>query len=246
VGLLGDIGFFSLAAGKGLSTYEGGILISRDASLRAELTATAQDTLRPDLFLTLRRNLEFLAYGLFYNPLGLRPAYGRPLRKKLDRGDEVGAVGDYFTLEDIPLHSLDRLRRRVAANALTRLPEFLAQGRARAKRRRSQLAGLKDVAVIADRPGTDGVWPFFMLIMPGKKQRDEALRRLWRTGLGVSKLFVRALPDYDFLRPVMRKQATCEYPNARELAERMLTVTNTHWLDEAAFSRIVTELEASL
>lgn len=246
VGLEGDIGFFSLAAGKGLSIFEGGILVSRDAVLRRELEATARETLAPNPYWTLRRNLELLAYGLLYNPFGLRLAYGHGLRKKLAKGDEVRAVGDYFTLADIPLHSLDALRLRVAANALARLPAHLAQGRARATRRRARLAGLQGVAVIADRGDEDGVWPFFMVLLPAKACRDRALHRLWRAGLGVSKLFARVLPDYDFLDPVFNRSERPHCPNARDFADRMLTVSNTHWLDDATFDAIVGALENSL
>lgn len=49
VGLSGDIGFFSLAVGKGLTTYEGGVLFSRDPDLHAELQGTASRVLRPGL-----------------------------------------------------------------------------------------------------------------------------------------------------------------------------------------------------
>jgi dTDP-4-amino-4,6-dideoxygalactose transaminase len=44
VGLRGDIGFFSLAAGKGLSLHEGGLLVSRDDELRAALAEHAANT----------------------------------------------------------------------------------------------------------------------------------------------------------------------------------------------------------
>ena len=246
VGLRGDIGFFSLAAGKGLTTFEGGILVSRDAALRAELAATAREILRPDPLWTLRRNLELLGYGLLYNPAGLRLAYGRGLRKKLAEGDEAGAVGDYFTLADIPLHSLDSLRLRVAANALQRLPACLAQGREQAAKRRERLAGLRGVGVIADRAGADGVWPFFMLLLPSKEGRDRALQKLWRAGLGVSKLFVHALPDYDFLAWLRDGKGASYCPNARDLADRMLTVSNTPWQNDTAFGSILEELENSL
>lgn len=246
VGLRGDIGFFSLAAGKGLTTFEGGILVSRDAALRAELATAASGLLRPNLLWTLRRNLELFGYSLFYNPSGLRLVYGRNLRKKLAAGDEDAAVGDYFTLSDIPLHSLDALRLRVAANALDRLPAFLAKGRARAMRRIERLARLEGISVIADRPGADGVWPFFMVLLRAKEQRDRALQKLWREGLGVSKLFARALPDYAFLRPILGGPETHDCPNARDLADRMLTVSNTPWLNDAAFEMIVEKLENSL
>ncbi len=246
VGLRGDAGFFSLAAGKGLSTFEGGVLVARDTALRAELAATAKKTLRPDMLWTLRRNLELLGYRLFYNPSGLRLVYGRNLRKKLAEGDEAGAVGDCFTPADIPLHSLDALRLRVAANALQRLPAFLAEGRMRAERRIKRLAGLEGAFVMGDRAGTRGTWPFFMVLLPAKEHRDRALHKLWREGMGVSKLFVRALPDYAFLRPALGKPETCAYANARDLADRMLTVSNTPWLDDPTFDLIVAKLESSL
>lgn len=276
VGLSGDAGFFSLAAGKGLSTFEGGVLVSRDAATRAELAATAAEILRPRPLWSFRRNVEMLAYTLLYNPRGLRFAYGRPLRQKLDAGDEAGAVGDRFSLADIPLHSLDAVRQRVAANALARLPDFLEAGRGRAMQRIKRLNALPGVTVIGDAPGAvpgdapdvngigdtpggrgrgdtpgaRGVWPFFMLLMPDRSRRDEALRRLWRKGLGVSKLFARALPDYDFLAPLPAPADSggedFDCPNARDLAGRMLTVSNTHWMSDAEFTRIVTELEMSL
>ena len=77
------------------------------------------------------------------------------------------------------------------------------------------------------------------LFMPDRDQRDRALGALWRSGLGVSKLFVRALPDYPYLAGAV-EGGPC--PAARDLAGRMLTVTNTHWLDDAAFARLAGEI----
>ena len=142
VGLSGDIGFFSLAVGKGLTTYEGGVLFSRDPDLHAELQGTASRVLRPGLLWNARRVLELFGYAVAYNPALLPLAYGRPLRRELDRGDEIAAVGDAFTLDDIPLHRMDALRLRVAANALERLPAFLEAGRDRAVRRAGMLLSL--------------------------------------------------------------------------------------------------------
>lgn len=244
VGLAGDAAFFSLAAGKGLTTYEGGILCAKDPELRAELTTAAKRLLRPNTWWTLRRNAELLGYALFYAPSRLGLVYGRSLRHRLDKGDEEAAVGDYFTLADIPLHSLETFRQCVAANALERLPEFLKGCAARAAGRLEILRGLNGVAVLSDSPGNLGVWPFLMVLMPEKEQRDTALSKLWRAGLGVTKLFVKALPDYAFLAPYFERPADC--PNARDMADRMLTITNTHWLDDEHFSRIVAALGESL
>lgn len=157
--------------GKGLTTYEGGVLFSRDPDLHAELQGTASRVLRPGLLWNARRVLELLGYAVAYNPALLPLAYGRPLRRGLDRGDEIAAVGDAFTLDDIPLHRMDPLRLRVAANALERLPAFLEAGRDRAVRRAGMLerAGAE---VLRDDPGGEGVWPFFMVLMPDRDRRD--------------------------------------------------------------------------
>ena len=207
VGLSGDIGFFSLAVGKGLTTYEGGVLFSRDPDLHAELQGTASRVLQPGLLWNARRVLELLGYAVAYNPALLPLAYGRPLRRGLDRGDEIAAVGDAFTLDGIPLHRMDPLRLRVAANALERLPAFLEAGRDRAVRRAGMLerAGAE---VLRDDPGGEGIWPFFMVLMPYLADAVEG--------------------------------GPC--PAARDLAGRMLTVTNTHWLDDAAFARLAGEI----
>jgi dTDP-4-amino-4,6-dideoxygalactose transaminase len=244
VGLNGDIGFFSLAAGKGLTTYEGGLLFSRRSDLRADLAARAAATLRPRPLLSLRRVLELLGYAFFYTPARLWYVYGRQLRLALKAGDELAAVGDVFSPADIRLHSLDGLRLRVAANALERLPGYLDQGRIRAAGRLALLRGLDGVVALTDKSGFSGIWPFFMLILPDKEARDRVLRQLWPAGVGVSKLFARALPDYDFLASFARNPLDC--PQARALADRMLTVTNTHWLDDETFSLILDQIRRSL
>lgn len=185
--------------GKGLTTYEGGVLFSRDPDLHAELQGTASRVLRPGLLWNARRVLELLGYAVAYNPALLPLAYGRPLRRGLDRGDEIAAVGDAFTLDDIPLHRMDPLRLRVAANALERLPAFLEAGRDRAVRRAGMLerAGAE---VPARRSGRGGDMAFLYGPHAGSGAGGtRALGALWRSGLGVSKLFVRALPDYPYL-----------------------------------------------
>ena len=64
-------------------------------------------------------------------------------------------------------------------------------------------------------------------------------RRAVAVGARGFKLFVRALPDYPYLAGAV-EGGPC--PAARDLAGRMLTVTNTHWLDDAAFARLAGEI----
>ena len=99
------------------------------------------------------------------------------------------------------------------------------------------------VGVADDSPGAEGVWPFFMLRLRDEATRDAALRELWTGALGVSRLFIHALPDYAYLQPFVGEH---DVPNARAFAAGTLTVSNSPWLDDAAFEIICTTLEQTL
>ncbi|BFI95577.1 MAG: hypothetical protein RSP_10870 [Rhodanobacter sp.] len=240
VGLAGDLGFFSLAAGKGLSIYEGGLLAARDPELRERLARTAARIAPFQLGWELRRSVELLGYSALYRPRGLRLAYGNPLRRALRRDDPVAAVGDDFSLP-LPLHAVGRWRQMVGAHAATRLPGFIEQCAARAQRWLPRLRAIPDVDVLDDPAGAHGTWPFFMLLLPDRRRRDAALEQLWQSGLGVSRLFIHALPDYGYLRDIV---PASDVPNARDFAARSLTIGNSEWLTEADMAAICGVLEA--
>jgi hypothetical protein len=134
VGLAGDAGFFSFAAGKGLSLYEGGLWVTRDAALAAAIERAGDECLAPGGGWELRRCLELAAYALFYRPAGLPWVYGQPLRRALKKGDLPGAVGDVFPAQ-VPLHRVGHWRQGVGRRALARLRAFQQQTKAQAERR---------------------------------------------------------------------------------------------------------------
>lgn len=239
VGLLGDAGFFSLAVGKGLTLFEGGLLLTRDPVLRDAFAVSHDATIRPDARMDWQRALELIGYTLAYRPSLLSLAYGRPLRKALAANDPVAAVGDDFG-PDIPLHTVSPWRQAVGSRALKRLPAFLDATRTQALARVARLRRIPGVTVFDDAPRQRGVWPFLLLTLPSEAARDDALRSLWTAGVGVSRLFIHALPDYAYLRGIV---PNTPLPNARDFAARSLTISNSLWLDEATFASICTVLE---
>jgi dTDP-4-amino-4,6-dideoxygalactose transaminase len=241
VGLAGDLGFFSLAAGKGLSIYEGGLLLARDPEWRARCASIATRIAPRHAGREWRRQLQLLGYAALYRPAGLRWAYGDPLRRALRRGDPVAAVGDDFP-PTIPLHQVGRWRQAVGAQAATRLPAFLHELDAPARCRLTRLRRIKGVRVMDDPPGAHGTWPFFLLLLPDQQRRDAALDLLWPSGLGVSRLFIHALPDYPDLGSMVPAQPV---PNARDFAARSLTVSNSPWMTDADFKTICQVLETA-
>jgi len=239
VGMAGDAGFYSLAVGKGLTTYEGGVLLTQDAALREQLQRTAAEIAPFKWGWELRRSIELLGYAALYQPWGLPLAYGLPLRRALKQGNLIEAVGDDFS-DDIPLHRVGNWRKAVGANALQRLPGFIENTRRQAEKRLARLTAIPGIKVITDAPDGQGTWPFFMLLMPSQKARDTALSTLWNSGLGVSRLYIHALPDYPYLAG---RLGAGETPNARDFASRMLSISNSLWLDDAAFEHIASQLE---
>lgn len=239
VGSRGDIGFFSLAVGKGLTTYEGGLLVARDPSLRAALRRCSEEIVAYDAAWEFKRTLELLGYYAFYRPVGLPLVYGLPRRRALRAGDATAAVGDDFPLS-IPLHRLGAWRQSVGARAFPRLGDFQRALSEQARRRSARLGRIAGVRVLRDADGAQGAWPFLLLMLPTRELRDAALQRLWTSRLGVSRLFIHALPDYGYLAGIVPH---ADVPNARDFAARTLTISNSLWLGDDDFEQVCRELE---
>lgn len=242
LGLAGDVGFFSLGAGKGLSIYSGGLVVSRDGTVRAALEATQARLVRAKPWLEAWRSLQTIGLWAAYQPFGLWFAYGQPLRRALADGDLIGALSERFAPE-IRTHRVGRWRRGVGANAARRLQPFLDAGRERALLRIPRFEAIPGITVLQDGPEDAGTWPYFLLRLPNTEQRDRVLADLWPAGLGVSRAFCHALPDYPELRNFL---GDADVPNARDFAARTLTVTNSPWLRDEELARICAALEAAI
>lgn len=230
----GDIVFYSLAAGKGLTLYEGGLMTSHNEQLRNQLAQTASAIIPNDKKWEITRSIELFGYTLLYNPFGLYFAYGNPKRKSLKQHQLIEAVGDDFDF-DLPLHKVSHFRQNVACNSSKRLPQFIRDTTLQAEKRISQLQQIEGLQVLTDNTGLQGVWPFIMVILPTAEIRDTILQALWAGPLGVTRLFIHALPDYSYLESIVPKTTV---PNAQKLAHQMLTISNSLWLKDEQFQVI--------
>ena len=238
VGMQGDIGLFSLAVGKGLTTYEGGVLVSRDDKLRASLRAMSAKTVGFSFAWELLRCTELVAYAAVYRPALLHWAYGAQLRKRIVNDDWVAAAGDDFDTH-IAQHTLGTWRRRVGVRALQRLTPHLEAGRQRAVIRLQRLARIPGVEIVDDvTPEAQGTWPVLLLRMPDHATRDALMREYWASGLGLSLPFVHILSDYSCYAPLLGSAALDSTPIARDWAQRLVAISNSEWLTDAQFERL--------
>lgn len=237
LGAAADITVFSFAAGKGLSLVDGGIASVPDPDLRSLLRKTANELLRTDFGLVCLRNLQLLGYSFLYNPTGLKWIYGNDLRKALSTGDLVHAVGDYFEMQQ-PHYKFADWRFKLGAHLVKRLPDFIRSNRNRALGRIQQISAQTNLEVMREMSDTEGSWPFLFLLCDGQKTRNKIMSDLWTAGLGVSRLFIHELSGYEYLKPILESESK-DLPNARSLAERSFTVSNSHWLDDETFKHIL-------
>lgn len=241
VGTVGDIGFFSLTRGKGLTIYEGGVLVARDEEMRRRLINCGDRLRRSNLLSEMQKIIELTGYLLLYNPVGLSLVYGLPLKYWLKNKNYEQAAGDVFD-EQIPVEAVGNLRRRVGAAASARLEAMLSDSRKRALDRVARIEADSRLKVICEAESSEGSWPFICLLARSKEERDRIMDRLWSRGLGVNRLFIHDLSGYSYLESIVPKAS---YPNAVSLADRMFTISNSHWLDDACFEKILAFISGS-
>lgn len=242
-GKIGDIGFFSLAVGKGLTLFEGGLLTAREEKLRAELKNTHEKIVKSHFFFELKRIVELFGYFIAYRPKLLPVFYGLPRRKELEKGNMEEAVGDIFD-NNIPFHKVSHFRMRRGANEARRLQTFLDDTTKQAQPRIEKLESIPSIKVIKGQEGGKAIWPFITVMMKDEKSRDRALQTLWPSPYGVTRLFVHSLGQYNYLHPYLGDDF--QTPNANDFAARMLTISNSLWLDDDMFDKILVSLENSI
>lgn len=238
VGLAGDIGVFSFGAGKGLTLFEGGGLVARDASVMVGLRETASSLKRSSVLAEMKSVLSLLGYHAAYNPLGLALAYGLPKRYWLARGDDIAAAGDKFAIS-VPVHPVGVWRKRVGRAALTRLPAHISAARRRFDELATLLADIPEVRIHRPQPEAAPSATFLFVTLPDAPQWRQIQRVLWRSNLGVAKLFTRAVGDYPDLQSMLQRSDT---PRARALAATTITLTTDCSLSNAGTAAIVAAL----
>lgn len=243
VGLHGDIGFYSLTAGKGLTIYEGGFLATTNLEIAKEIDTTIEKNEIYNPLIELKKSVSLFGYKLFYNPFGLSLVYGAPLRKKLEQGDIIGALDEYFSLK-IPIVKVSDFRKSVGNAALSRLETFVCDNQTRAKKRIEALGSIPFLKVVASDVRSSGVFPYVLLLFERKTICTQALDRLWSKGLGVSKAFAHELSAYPYLKEIVPQDPDgSNYPNAKSFAERNMTISNSHFLQVKEFDQIIDVLK---
>lgn len=238
VGTLGDFSFFSLCRGKGLTIYEGGAIISSPEFISI-IDVTRKRIAKDDLLSETLKTLELFGYWLFYRPLFFWFVFRLPQIYWEMRGETEKAFIEYFTV-DFPLHKVSKMRKRLGQAVFKRLDQEISEQRQKAA---DYIAGLKDtpgITLITETGDCRSNYPYLTLVFDEPSKRDRALKTFKGLGLGVAQIYLYAITDYDYLKDIL---ANNNYPNARSIAKRHISLTTSTFLSHGELRSIIERIK---
>jgi dTDP-4-amino-4,6-dideoxygalactose transaminase len=235
VGTLGEFSFFSLCRGKGLTIYEGGIIVTKYEQFIAKINHTI-DSLVKDNFLSEGLKIfELFEYWFFYRPKFFWFVFRLPQIFWNLQGRKLKALAEYFTI-DFPIHRVSGLRQLIGHINFGRLDKEVGKQRKNAYDYIEKLKGIEGIKLITEPPGCKASYPYLTLLFNDAKKREKALRLFRNSGLGVFQIYDSPITDYDYMKDIVGSE---DCPNARYLAERHITLTTNTFLKGEDIDSIV-------
>jgi dTDP-4-amino-4,6-dideoxygalactose transaminase len=238
-GTLGDFSFFSLCRGKGLTIYEGGVIVSKEERFAPLIEETIKRLSRKDCLSETLKIMELCGYGIFYRPLFFWFAFRLPQIFWLWQKQPLRAAGEYYTA-DFPLYRVSAVRMEIGHLWFRHLEEEISKQRQKAAAYSELLKGIGGLKLITGEEGSRSSYPYITLLFDEPSRRERALKAFNGSGLGVSQIYLSAIADYPYLKNLVQYQ---DIANARYFAERHITLTTSAFLRKTDLNRIVEKIK---
>jgi len=235
VGTLGDFSFFSLCRGKGLTIYEGGVIVTKKENDSVKIDATIEQIVNNDFFSESLKILELVGYWIFYRPQLFWWVFRLPQIFWYWRDEHLRALTEYFTV-DFPLHKVSKIRKSIGHVTFTRLEKEIDKQRQKASSYIENLKDIPGIKLITESPETKATYPYLTLLFNDPIKRKKAQEKFRNSGLGVFQVYAQAITDYEYLKDIVGNQ---DITNARYLAERQISLTTSTFLKEENLDSVV-------
>jgi perosamine synthetase len=227
VGNAGDFGFYSLGRGKCIPTGHGGIIVTSDLFV-PNLIETIQATIQSGLKRDPASLVTYLAYGLATTPFGWWFIFRSPMNP----------AQDGMQIESLPpliCESFSVSKAGIGLSILKRIDQINALRRENAHRLIAFLANFEYVQIPKTPPESVPVFLRFPIILDQKIHTDLLYNRLSQAGIGVSRSYIRTLPD---IFSCYHSADSKKFTGANHLAECLLTLPTHPYLKDDDFVRI--------
>lgn len=235
VGTLGDFAFFSLCRGKGLTIYEGGVIVVNRKEYAGNIDDKMRLLVKNNFFSEGLKILEMLAYAIFYRPQLFWFVFRLPQIFWNLQGDYIKAYGEYFTT-DFPIHNVSSLRKRIGHLNFYRLEKEIDKQRQKAEFYLDRLNALGGIKFIKEIEGTRAIYPYLVLVFDDPQKKKKALKLFAKSALGVSLIYVSVITDYAYLKDIVSYK---DCPNARYLSDRAITLSTSTFLKEKDINAVL-------
>lgn len=236
-GASGDLAFFSLCRGKGLTIYEGGALTAK-AEFAPLIEKTIQRIVKPAPLSEALKITELYGYWLFYRPLLFWCVFRLPQLFWQAQGKIEKAFIEYFDV-NFPLHQVSRLRKDMGHAMFSRLEEGIAGQRRTASIYINGLRGIPGIKLITEPEEGVANYPYLTLLFDDPEKRCQAFHGLAGSGLGISQIYLSAVTDYAYLKDL----GAAECPHARQIAARHITLSTSSYLTEKETLAIIAKIK---
>ena len=227
-GAFGDFSFFSLCRGKGLTIYEGGVLVARKGEYAPLVANKIKQLIKDDFFSEGLKILELFGYWMIYRPRAFWFAYRLPQIFWNLQGKKFKAAIEYFS-EDFPTHNVSRLRRRIGHAGFCHLENEIDRQRERAGWYNEAFKAVPGIKILQEPANTRVTYPYVVALFADARNR----RRFWQKaeplGLGVGQIYSLPITEYDYLKYFINQK---ECSGARSFAERHVTFSCSIYLEK--------------
>lgn len=226
VGTVGDVSFFSLCRGKGVTTYEGGAIVAASEKYSAHIDVAMKEHAVTDVISEASLLMLLFGYWIFYRPSLFWFVFKLPQIYWTWRGNQVKAAAEDFRL-DFPVQKMSAVRQGIGHRQFPRLGEEIRQQRSKAEFYFRGLQGVKGISVVKELPGTSSTYPSIVLVFNDDDVRNRALKALERIGTGASILYAMAVCDYGYLNGIVNP-GNCD--NGRFMAGHCITLSTSSFI----------------
>lgn len=235
VGQFGSFGFFSLGRGKGLTTYNGGIIVTNNEHYTRLIKSLLSDLAPRGGISNLWDISKLLGYLILFRPRlffyikQLTRLYWR------SRNLPLHAENEYHRM-DFDVSGMSDFKKALAYSLLDRLEETIKEQRKKGKYLMDGLKGLKDLAVLREIDASASTYLLLPVIFKDSSRCEKIYRILRKESLGVSKLYTRAINQYEYLRDIIPSGS---FPNAESIAKRTLTLPTHCYVTQSDMDKTI-------
>jgi perosamine synthetase len=224
LGTIGDVGIFSLGRGKNITCGSGGIIVTSSDEIGGALARQCRSLKAPGLFALLKDLLRLAVMAIFIRPR----LYWIPAALPFLR------LGQTFYPRQIRLRRLSGMQAGLLRDWRSRLT--------RSNRIRSEAAAYFSRRLpLSLAHGAEHPYLRLPLFVASATERDRIHGLSQQRGLGVSVAYPTALDAIPEMQGAVQGQ---QFPSARGVAERLLTIPTHEWLSESD-KRAIAECVAS-